>query len=70
MEKIFNNTEVAFAMKSKNELDRAYWLFKMIQNPTLVKVGTSLTNFALNLHLPVTGIIRATVFDHFCGVTT
>ena len=70
MEKIFNNTEVAFAMKSKNELDRAYWLFKMIQNPTLVKVGTSLTNFALNLHLPVTGIIRATVFDHFCGGTT
>ena len=70
MEKIFNNTEVAFALKSKNELDRAYWLFKMIQNPTLVKVGTSLTNFALNLHLPVTGLIRATVFDHFCGGTT
>ena len=70
MEKIFNNTEVAFALKSKNELDRAYWLFKMIQNPTLVKVGTSLTNFALKLHLPVTGLIRSTVFDHFCGGTT
>ena len=70
MEKIFNNTEVAFALKSKNELDRAYWLFKMIQNPTLVKVGTSLTHFALKLHLPVTGLIRSTVFDHFCGGTT
>ncbi|WP_395051935.1 proline dehydrogenase family protein [Flavobacterium sp.] len=69
MNKIFNNTEVAFALKSKNELNRAYFLFKMIANQWLVKIGTSLTNFALKLHLPVEGIIRATVFDHFCGGT-
>ena len=69
MNKIFNNTEVAFALKSKNELNRAYFLFKMIANQLLVKIGTSLTNFALKLHLPVEGIIRATVFDHFCGGT-
>ena len=67
MDKIFNNTQTAFSLKSDNELNRAYFLFKMIANPTLVKVGTSLTNFALNLHLPVKGLIRATVFDHFCG---
>ncbi|HSD14745.1 MAG TPA: proline dehydrogenase family protein [Flavobacterium sp.] len=67
MEKIFNNTEVAFALKSNNELTRAHFLFKMIGNPSLVKIGTSLTNFALKFHLPVEGLIRATVFDHFCG---
>lgn len=67
MEKIFENTKVAFALKSENELNRAYFLFKMIANPMLVKIGTSLTNFALKLHLPVKSIIRATVFDHFCG---
>lgn len=67
MEKIFNNTENAFILKSDNELNRAYFLFKMIGNPTLVKIGTSLTNFALGLHLPVEGLIRKTVFDHFCG---
>ncbi|WP_313807470.1 proline dehydrogenase family protein [Flavobacterium sp.] len=67
MEKIFNNTEVAFALKNNRELNRAHFLFKMIGNPSLVKIGTSLTNFALNLHLPVEGIIRSTVFDHFCG---
>ncbi len=67
MEKIFENTKVAFALKSKNELNRAYFLFKMIANPKLVKIGTSLTNIALKLHLPVKSIIRATVFDHFCG---
>ena len=70
MEKIFNNTQAAFSLKNDRELERAYFLFKMIQNPSLVKVGTSLTNFALKLHLPVEGLIRATVFDHFCGGTT
>jgi len=67
MEKIFNNTEVAFALKSNTELHRAYFLFKLIENETLVKIGTSLTNLALRAHLPVEGLIRSTVFDHFCG---
>ncbi|MBN9285941.1 MULTISPECIES: proline dehydrogenase family protein [unclassified Flavobacterium] len=67
MEKIFNNTQVAFALKSDTELDRAYFLFKMIDNEPLVKIGTAVTNFALKAHLPVEGLIRATVFDHFCG---
>ena len=67
MEKIFNNTEVAFVLKSDTELDRAYFLFKMIDNEPLVKIGTAVTNFALKAHLPVEGLIRATVFDHFCG---
>ncbi|MFD2550926.1 proline dehydrogenase family protein [Bizionia sediminis] len=64
---IFDNTEVAFQLKSNKELDRAYFLFKMISNESLVKVGTALTNFAIKAHLPINGIIRATVFDHFCG---
>jgi proline dehydrogenase len=67
MEKIFNNTETAFALKSDTELDRAYFLFKMIDNQPLVRIGTAVTNFALKAHLPVEGLIRATVFDHFCG---
>ncbi len=67
MNKIFNNTEVAFSLKSDNELNRAYYLFKMIANPNLVKFGTLLTNFALKLNLPVQRLIRSTVFDHFCG---
>lgn len=67
MDKIFNNTEAAFALKSDTELDRAYFLFKMIASQPLVKIGTAVTNFALKMHLPVEGLIRATVFDHFCG---
>ena len=67
MEKIFNDTKIAFALKSDTELDRAYFLFKMIANEPLVRIGTAVTNFALKAHLPVDGLIRATVFDHFCG---
>lgn len=67
MENLFNNTQVAFALKSDTELDRAYFLFKMISNQPLVRIGAAVTNFALNAHLPVEGLIRATVFDHFCG---
>nr|WP_317632118.1 proline dehydrogenase family protein [uncultured Flavobacterium sp.] len=67
MEKIFNNTQNAFELKSNGELDRAYFLFKMIANPGLVKVGTKVTNLALRFNLPVEGIIRKTIFDQFCG---
>ena len=67
MEKIFNNTADAFVLKSDTELDRAYFLFKMIASQPLVRIGTAVTNFALKVHLPVEGLIRATVFDHFCG---
>lgn len=67
MEKIFNNTQIAFALKSDTELDRAYFLFKLIDNEPLVRIGTAVTNFAIKAHLPVEGLIRATVFDHFCG---
>ncbi|GEP52530.1 proline dehydrogenase [Flavobacterium noncentrifugens] len=67
MEKIFDNTQVAFSLKSDTELDRAYFLFKLIDSQPLVRIGTAVTNFAIKAHLPVEGLIRATVFDHFCG---
>lgn len=70
MDKIFNNTADAFALKTDTELERAYFLFKMIASQPLVRIGTAVTNFALKAHLPVEGLIRATVFDHFCGGTT
>src|SRR5690625_2482922 len=66
-EKYFDNTETAFKLKSDSELERAYFLFKMISREPLVRIGTAVTRFALKLHLPVEGLIRSTVFDHFCG---
>ena len=67
MNPIFEDTQIAFELKSDSELERAYFLFKMISNEPLVKMGTAVTNFAIKARLPVEGLIRATVFDHFCG---
>jgi len=64
---LFDNTETAFKLKSDSQLERAYFLFRMIANEPLVRIGTAATKFALNFHLPVEGLIRSTVFDHFCG---
>ena len=64
---LFEDTGTAFILKSDSELERAYFLFKMISSEPLVRIGTAATNFALKAHLPVEKLIRATVFDHFCG---
>ncbi|QTE23362.1 proline dehydrogenase family protein [Polaribacter cellanae] len=68
--KLFDNTKVAFALKTDSQLERAYFLFKMIQSQPMVKIGSVITNFALKAHLPIEGLIRSTVFDHFCGGVT
>jgi proline dehydrogenase len=67
---LFNNTETAFSIKTDTELERAYFLFKMIQSEPLVRIGTAVTKFALKAHLPVEHLIRASVFDHFSGGVT
>jgi len=67
MEKIFDNTEIALALKSDTELDRALFLFELIKKEPLVKIGAAVTKFALKANLPVEKLIRSTVFDHFCG---
>ena len=68
--KIFNDTETAFQLKSDSELNRAIFLFEMIDRPVMVKAGTSLTNLALKFRFPVEGLIRKTIFDQFCGGET
>lgn len=67
---MFDNTEIAFRVKSDSELKRAHFLFKMIGSESLVKMGSNLALFSLRVKLPVKGIIRKTVFDHFCGGET
>lgn len=63
----FSNTEIAFKDKSNKDLNRAYWLFKIIGSPFLVKIGKPLTTLALKLGLPIKGMIKATIFKQFCG---
>ena len=66
----FENTEIAFKSKSDKDLQRAYWLFKIVGNPSMVKFGKSATNFAIKNKLPIKGIIKKTIFKQFCGGET
>jgi proline dehydrogenase len=66
----FENTEIAFRHASNADLKRAYWLFKAINNNFLVQVGPGITNFAMNIGMPIKGIIKATIFKQFCGGET
>ena len=66
----FENTEIAFRHSSNADLSRAYWLFRIINVNFLVKIGPPVTNFAIKIGLPIKGIIKATIFKHFCGGET
>lgn len=64
------NTEIAFRSKSNSDLQRSYYLFKAIGYNWLVKMGPPLVELAFKMHLPITGLIKATVFKQFCGGET
>ena len=66
----FENTEIAFAGKSNKDLKRAHRLFKLVASPTLVNMGTKLTDIALAIHFPIKGIVKRTIFKQFCGGET
>ena len=68
--KLFDNTAVAFSLKTDAALERAYFLFKLIGHQPLVRIGAKVAEFAFNAHLPVEGLVRATVFDQFCSGTS
>ncbi|EAS19476.1 proline oxidase [Flavobacteria bacterium BBFL7] len=70
MENPFNNTEIAFSLKSNRELRKAHFLFKMMGYPSLVNFGSAVMMKSLQWKLPVKGLIKHTVFEHFCGGTT
>lgn len=65
-----SDTRTAFAAKSDRELWQAYWLFRIIGNPALTKVGSTVSKVALALRLPIKGAIKATIFKQFCGGET
>jgi proline dehydrogenase len=66
----FENTEIAFRHSSNADLNRAYWLFRIINVNFLVKIGPPVTDFAIKIGLPIKSLIKATIFKHFCGGET
>lgn len=64
---LFDNTETAFAYKTDKELRKAKFLFGLMKNPFLVKLGTAITPWAIKLGLPIKPILRNTIFKQFVG---
>lgn len=63
----FDDTATAFSYKSDNELKKANFIFSLINHPWVSAAAITSVKLSLQLRLPVEGLIRKTVFDHFCG---
>lgn len=66
----FDNLEVAFASKSDAELRKVYLVFALLNNPFISNLGITLTNISFKLGLPIKGLMKQTMFGHFCGGET
>lgn len=66
----FQDTETAFADRTDSELREKLRLFKVLNSPFLNAIGTKAATLALSLGLPVKGLIKATIYEQFCGGET
>ena len=67
---LLDNTKNGFTLKSDFELRKAYFLFKIISNKILSKIGKIALEVSLKLRLPILFIIKGTVFQQFCSGET
>jgi len=63
----FDNTSIAFSSKSYTDLRRAYYLFKTMSSPGLVKISKRLINMARFIHFPVAWVVKPTIYKQFVG---
>jgi len=63
----FEDTSVAFLYKSDAELQKANFIFSLVNHPWISSVATGCVKVGLKLRLPINALIKKTVFDHFCG---
>ncbi len=63
----FEDTATAFSYKTDRELRKSYHIFKGMSNKHLVSIGSNATLLALKLKLPIEGVLKWMVYDHFCG---
>jgi len=66
----FENLEVAFASKTNAELRKVYLVFALLNNKFVSNLGISLTTIFFKLGLPIKGLMKQTMFGHFCGGET
>jgi proline dehydrogenase len=63
----FEDTSVAFKYKSDGALRKASFIFSLINHPWISALAVNAVKIGLKVRFPIEGIIRQTVFSHFCG---
>ncbi len=63
----FDDTKITFRSKSLRELEVSNVIFSIINRPLIVFMGAAIIKWALHFRLPIKGLIKATLFDQFCG---
>ncbi len=63
----FNNTKIAFSSKSNRDLRNARILFLSLQSRALLVILKFFTNIALKFYMPITWIVKPTLYRQFVG---
>ena len=63
----FQNTEIAYKLKSNKQLLKTLFIFRLISNSRLVSVFKKIITLSLRLNLPILGFLDKTVFKQFCA---
>ncbi|MBI2603030.1 MAG: proline dehydrogenase family protein [Deltaproteobacteria bacterium] len=63
----FEDTLVAYKHLDDKALIRAHQIFSLMDQPILARVGPLVLELASRLGLPVSFLLRKTLFAHFCG---
>ena len=66
----FDDTAVAFSYKTDDNLKKANFIFTVVNHPAISSMATAAVRLGLALGLPIKGLIKSTVFFHFCGGET
>ena len=67
MQNLFQNTEVAYNLKKTSQIRKSIFLFSLLTKGFLVKILSSATLFFLKLGLPIKWLLKATIYEQFCG---
>ncbi len=63
----FRDTKIAFNHKTNFELNKAYYLFKLLSLGYLSVLGRKLLKMLLKINFPLESLFKNTVYAQFCG---
>ena len=63
----FKDTEIAFSYKTNSELNKAYYLFKLLSLGYFSSLGRKALKMLLKINFPLDEIFKKTIYPQFCG---